>query len=114
MFAANQLRQISSFLFGVAVAADLIDAAESIDGVTVVVAEIANGNANLLRQLIDQIRKTASPCVVLLAAVAGESKVVLVAGVSRDLIEKVKAGALVKDVAPVVGGKAPTDLQTCA
>ena len=85
-------------------AADLIDAAESIDGVTVVVAEIANGNANLLRQLIDQIRKTASPCVVLLAAVAGESKVVLVAGVSRDLIEKVKAGALVKDVAPVVGG----------
>ena len=85
-------------------ATDLIDAAESIDNVTVVVAEIANGNANLLRQLIDQIRKNASPSVALLATVAGESKVVLVAGVSRELIDKVKAGALVKHVAPVVGG----------
>jgi alanyl-tRNA synthetase len=58
-----------------------------------------------MRQLIDQIRKRAAPCAILLAAAQGTDKVTLVAGVSRDLVDKgVNAGAWVRDVAPVVGG----------
>jgi alanyl-tRNA synthetase len=59
----------------------------------------------MLRQLIDQIRKKTSPSAVFLATTEGDSKVVLVAGVSRDLVDKgVSAGNWVRDVAPVVGG----------
>jgi alanyl-tRNA synthetase len=58
-----------------------------------------------MRQLIDQIRKKTSPSAVFLATTEGADKVVLVAGVSRDLVEKgVSAGNWVRDVAPVVGG----------
>jgi alanyl-tRNA synthetase len=83
----------------------LLAGAEQIGGATVIVAEAPSANANLMRQLIDQIRKKASPSAVFLATTEGADKVVLVAGVSRDLVEKgVSAGNWVRDVAPVVGG----------
>ena len=83
----------------------LLASAEKINGATVVVAETPSANANLMRQLIDQIRKKISPSAVFLATTEGTDKVVLVAGVSRDLIDKgVSAGNWVRDVAPVVGG----------
>jgi alanyl-tRNA synthetase len=83
----------------------LLAGAEQIGGATVVVAEAPAANANLMRQLIDQIRKKTSPSAVFLATTEGTDKVVLVAGVSRDLVEKgVSAGNWVRDVAPVVGG----------
>jgi alanyl-tRNA synthetase len=83
----------------------LIAKAENVKGTTVVVAEAPSANANLMRQLIDQIRKKTSPSAVFLATTEGENKVVLVAGVSRDLVEQgVSAGNWVRDVAPVVGG----------
>jgi alanyl-tRNA synthetase len=83
----------------------LLATAENVKGTTVVVAEAPSANANLMRQLIDQIRKKASPSAVFLATTEGEGKVVLVAGVSRDLVDRgVSAGNWVRDVAPVVGG----------
>ena len=85
-------------------AADLIDGAEKVGDVTVVVAEVPHANSNVLRQLIDQMRKAVAPCVVFLATSDGDSKVVLVAGVSRDLVGKLHAGNLVKEIAPLVGG----------
>ncbi|HEY2412905.1 MAG TPA: alanine--tRNA ligase [Pirellulaceae bacterium] len=83
----------------------LLASAEKINNATVVVSEAQGANSNLMRQLIDQIRKKTSPSAVFLAATEGDNKVVLVAGVSRDLVEKgVSAGNWVRDVAPVVGG----------
>jgi len=83
----------------------LLDTAESVGETKVIVAETPGANPNLMRQLIDQLRKRADSTAVLLGAAAGESKVVLVAGVSRDLIKRgVSAGNWVKEVAPVVGG----------
>ena len=82
----------------------LIEKAEDIAGAKVIVAEAKGANPNLMRQLIDQIRKKVQPSAVFLAACQGE-KVLLVAGVSRDLVEKgASAGNWVKEVAPVVGG----------
>ena len=51
------------------------------------------------------MRKKQSPVAVFLATSVGEDKVVLVAGVSNELIKKgIRAGDWVKEVAPVVGG----------
>jgi alanyl-tRNA synthetase len=83
----------------------LLAKAEVLNGTTVVVAEAPSANANLMRQLIDQIRKKASPSAVFLATTEGENKVILVAGVSRELVAQgVSAGNWVRDVAPIVGG----------
>jgi alanyl-tRNA synthetase len=71
----------------------------------VVVAETPGANPNLMRQLIDQLRRKAESTAVLFGAVAGEKKVILVAGISRDLVKRgASAGDWIKDVAPVVGG----------
>jgi alanyl-tRNA synthetase len=76
------------------------------EGVRVVVRELAGATPNLMRQLIDQLRKKSDePVAALLAARQGGDKVVLVAGVSQSLVERnVKAGDWVRQVAPVVGG----------
>ncbi len=83
----------------------LMAGAEQIDGTAVVVSEIPGGNPNLLRQLIDGIRQKSDSSAVMLAAGQGDSKVVLVAGVSHDLIARgASAGNWVREVAPIVGG----------
>ena len=86
-------------------AASLLEQAETIGNTKVIVAEIPGANPNLLRQLIDQLRKKADSTAILFIAAAGEDKVLLVAGLSRDLVQRgLSAGNWVRDVAPEVGG----------
>jgi alanyl-tRNA synthetase len=83
----------------------LLESAERIDGVTVVVTEVPGVEANLMRQLIDQVRGKASPSAVLLASRQDEDKVTLVAGISKDLqARKLSAGDWIRPVAAAVGG----------
>jgi alanyl-tRNA synthetase len=83
----------------------LLEQGEEIDGVMVVVADIGGANPNLMRQLIDQIRKKTERSAIMLLGAQGDSKVVLVAGVSRELVAQgINAGDWVREVAPVVGG----------
>lgn len=83
----------------------LIDMAETVDGVRVIVAETAGANNNLMRGWIDQVRKKNEPAAILLATAVGDDKVLLIAGLTRDLVEKgLSAGNWVKNVAPTVGG----------
>ena len=83
---------------------ELVADAEDCQGVTLIVAEVPMANANLLRQLIDQARQTAAPCVVVLGTREGESKVTVVAGVSREVFGRVQAGQLVREIASTIGG----------
>jgi alanyl-tRNA synthetase len=70
-----------------------------------IVADVAGGNPNVMRQLIDQLRQQGDSTATFLAAAVGEAKVVLVAGLSRDLVQRgCSAGDWVKQVAPIVGG----------
>jgi alanyl-tRNA synthetase len=87
-------------------AADLLKGSETISGVRLVVAETPGANANLMRQWIDQIRKSQSePTAILLASKAGDDKVVLVCGLSQSLVDrKLSAGAWIGPVAAEVGG----------
>jgi alanyl-tRNA synthetase len=83
----------------------LLEKAEDVNGVGVVVLDVPGANSNLMRQLIDQMRKKSELVAVLLASSQGDDKVTLVAGISKALIERgASAGNWVKQVAPVVGG----------
>ncbi len=82
-------------------------AAKSVEvgGVTVLVAEVPHGNADALRSGIDYVRNKKGSSAVLLAT-AEDGKVTLVAGMSKDVVERgVKAGDLIKEICPRVGGK---------
>lgn len=86
-------------------AADLIRSAQQVDGVWLITRELPDGNPNQMRQLIDQVRQQLQPVAVFLAGPAGTDKVILVAGLSRDLVAKgLSAGDWVRETAPVVGG----------
>ena len=84
---------------------ELLAAAAEVGGVRVVVADMQGGDANAMRQAIDQLRRKASPIAVLLGSVEGD-KVTLVAGISKELEARgLSAGDWIRDVATVVGGK---------
>ncbi|NLS96402.1 MAG: alanine--tRNA ligase [Planctomycetaceae bacterium] len=83
----------------------LLSGAVQIAGTKVIAAEVSGANPNVLRQLIDQLRRKASPVAAMLAAKQGDDKVMLVAGLSRDLVEKgCDAVAWVKAAAVKVQG----------
>jgi alanyl-tRNA synthetase len=82
----------------------LLAGATDIGGVKVVIAE-APGGPQVLRQLIDQLRRKTSPIAILLGSRQDEGKVMLVAGFSRDLVDGgLDAVAWVRGPAGIVGG----------
>jgi alanyl-tRNA synthetase len=66
----------------------LLAGAEEVAGVKVVVAEVPDAGAPQLRDLIDQLRRKAAPIAVFLVSRQDEGRVMLVAGLSRDLVQK--------------------------
>jgi alanyl-tRNA synthetase len=83
----------------------LLETSEEIGDVTVLVVEVPGVEANLMRQLIDQVRGKTTSSAVLLASRQGDDKVTLVAGISKDLqSRKLSAGEWIRPVAGAVGG----------
>ncbi len=73
-------------------------------GANVLVARLDGMDAKALRATVDQLKDKLKSVVVVLAAV-NDGKVQLAAGVSADLVGRIKAGELVASVAADVGGK---------
>ena len=86
-----------------AAGSDLAGRAVEIEGAKVLAATLEGADAKSLRETLDQLKNKLGSAVVVLAAVNG-GKVNLVAGVTKDLTDRVKAGDLVKMVAAQVGG----------
>lgn len=84
--------------------ANVMGKVESIAGHRVLVAALEGGDNKNLRVMVDDIKNQMGSCVVFLANV-NDGKISLIAGVTKDLIGKVKAGELVNMVAQQVGGK---------
>ncbi|MCX7035819.1 MAG: alanine--tRNA ligase [Proteobacteria bacterium] len=84
---------------------DLAAAAVDVAGTKVLATVIDGADATALRAAVDQLKDRFKSAVIVLASVAGPDKVVLVAGVTADLVGKVKAGEVVGAVAAQVGGK---------
>ena len=83
---------------------DLGSRAVELAGIKVLVANLEGFNPKSLRDTVDQLRNKLGASVIVLAC-AEEGKVNLVAGVSKALTDRVKAGELVNMVAEQVGGK---------
>jgi alanyl-tRNA synthetase len=85
--------------------ARLLESADQVGGVTVVVTEVPGVEGNLMRQLIDQVRGKTTSSAVLLASRQGDDKVTIVAGISKDLQgRQLSAGEWIRSVAAAVGG----------
>lgn len=84
--------------------AALADQAQLVAGIKVLVHDVVGADPKGLRAMVDQLKDKLQSGVVVLATVA-DDKVSLVAGVTKDLMDKVKAGDLLGFVASQVGGK---------
>jgi alanyl-tRNA synthetase len=83
---------------------DLVTQAIEIAGIKVLSATLDGADANALRETMDKLKDKLKSAAIVLASVS-DGKVSLAAGVTADLISKVKAGELVNFVAGQVGGK---------
>ena len=84
---------------------NLTEQAIDINGVKVVVAYMEGIDPKTLRDSVDEMKNKLQSGIVVLATTVGDDKVSLIAGVTKDLTNKVKAGELVNVVAIPVGGK---------
>ncbi len=83
---------------------DLASQAEDVAGIKVLAVKLDGVDAKVLRETLDQLKNKLGSAVVVLATVDGE-KVNIVAGVSKDKTDVIKAGDLVNVVAEQVGGR---------
>ena len=83
---------------------DLTQDAVEIDGIKVLAAQVEGATAATLRDTLDQCKNKLGSGVILLAAVE-EGKIALVAGVTPDATDRVKAGDVIKHFAGLLGGK---------
>ncbi|KAA5965182.1 alanine--tRNA ligase [Pantoea sp. M_9] len=84
--------------------ASLSSSAIEIKGVKLLVSELSNTEPKMLRTIMDDLKNQLGSAVIVLATVA-EGKVSLIAGVTKDLTDRVKAGELISELAVQVGGK---------
>ncbi|KRO95655.1 MAG: alanine--tRNA ligase [Proteobacteria bacterium] len=83
---------------------DLMSGLQDIGGISVLSTIVEGADAKSLRGIADQVRSKMQRGVFMLAAVEGE-KAALVAGVTQNLTDDIKAGELLKFVTDQVGGK---------
>jgi len=83
---------------------DLLSQAVEVGGVQVLAAVLDNADAKTLRETVDKLKDKLKHAAIVLAAVT-DGRVSLIAGVTAEASQKVKAGELVNFVAQQVGGK---------
>jgi len=89
-----------------AASGDLLDNVQEIGGIKVLTASLEGQDPKSLRQTVDQLKqKMGSGVIVLGVPNKAEGKVNLIAGVTDDLTDRIKAGDVVNQVAQQVGGK---------
>ncbi|UOQ46295.1 alanine--tRNA ligase [Halobacillus salinarum] len=85
-------------------ASSILDEVETVNGVKVLAKQVDVKDKQALRTMIDDLKQSIGSGIILLAAPSGE-KVQLIAGVSKDLVEKgYHAGNLIKEAATRCGG----------
>ncbi|MFA6700404.1 MAG: alanine--tRNA ligase [Thiomicrospira sp.] len=99
----KQLQQLQSKL-AANQGEEILQQVKQVNGVNLLAAQMQGADSNLLRETLDRLKDKLEPAVIILASVEGE-KVNLVAGVSKAVTDKFKAGELVNFVAQQVGGK---------
>jgi alanyl-tRNA synthetase len=83
---------------------DLINQAKEHKGLKVLAAQLDTADAKVLRETMDSLKSKLKSAAIVLASVQ-DGKVSLIAGVTSDATNRIKAGDLVNFVAQQVGGK---------
>ncbi|WP_286744921.1 alanine--tRNA ligase, partial [Pseudoalteromonas sp. UBA2102] len=99
----KQIAQLNDKLASAA-GASLLDSIVEINGVKLLVANVEGTESKALRGMVDDLKNKIGSGVIALGVASGE-KVSLIAGVTKDLTGKIKAGELVNHMAGQVGGK---------
>ena len=99
----KQVSQLNDKLASAA-GASLLDSVVEINGVNLLVANVEGTESKALRGMVDDLKNKIGSGVIALGVASGD-KVSLIAGVTKDLTGKVKAGELVNYMAGQVGGK---------
>ncbi|HTF84568.1 MAG TPA: alanine--tRNA ligase [Cellvibrio sp.] len=84
---------------------DVLSQTRDIEGIKVLALNLDGADSKSLRDTVDQFKNKLGKAVVLLATVEEDNKVALVAGVTQNLTDKIKAGDLMRHVAEQIGGK---------
>jgi len=84
--------------------ASLSSQAKEVKGVKLLVRQLDNVEPKILRTMVDDLKNQLGSVIIVLATIA-DDKVSLIAGVTKDLTDRVKAGELIASVAQQVGGK---------
>ena len=82
----------------------LADVVREVKGVKVVATRIDGADGKALREAMDRLKDKFGSAAIVLASVQ-EGKVTLIAGVTKDLVDRLHAGEIVNEVAGRVGGK---------
>ena len=99
----KELGQVKEKMAGQA-GAELSEQAEEINGIHVLARKLDGADPKTLRDTVDQLKSKLGTAVIVLGTVKGD-KVSLVAGVTKDSMDKVQAGDLINYVAQQVGGR---------
>ncbi|HYW03778.1 MAG TPA: alanine--tRNA ligase [Gammaproteobacteria bacterium] len=83
---------------------DLASGAREVEGVRIVASRLDGADARTLRNAVDQLRNKLGTAAVVLGTVS-DDKVILVAGVTRDTVDRLRADDLVNAVAGQIGGR---------
>ena len=86
------------------VGGDLLSQAQAVGDSKILVASLDGADPKSLRDTVDQLKQKMGSGVVILAA-PGADKIALVAGVTDTLVDRVKAGDIIKSLAGALGGK---------
>jgi len=92
-------KEITSLKMG-----DITDQVEEINGLKLLATEVEVANAKAIRETMDDFKSKLQDTVIVLVSNV-DGKVSLIATVPKAFTDKVKAGDIIKNMAPIVGGK---------
>ena len=74
------------------------------NGVKIVTRKVEGVEAKSLREMADRLRQKYGSAVVAIGSDLGDNKAALLVAVTADLAKRIKAGDIVKQIAPIIGG----------
>jgi alanyl-tRNA synthetase len=100
----KKLRAMEQKLAGGAGADASEEQTREVAGVKIVTRKLDGVDPRTMREMADRLRQKHGSAVVALGSDLGEGKVALLVAVTPDLTAKIKAGDIIKNIAPIVGG----------
>ena len=100
----KKLRAMEQKLASGAGGASSEETVREVGGIKIVTRKLDGVDPRTMREMADRMRQKHGSAVVALGSDLGDGKVALLVAVTPDLTAKIKAGDIIKGIAPIVGG----------